>query len=97
MLIDIEMPVLNGIDAAKNLNSIFSDLRKNDPMIKIPAIIATSGGAFQCHTEAKLKFFDAYLPKPYSPNAMIEKIVSLLEIKAGKASIAPTAATICAI
>lgn len=70
ILMDIEMPKLNGLEATKEIRTFFSAPKNQTPII---AISAHTPEHF--NTKLKKTGFNDYISKPYS----IEKIISLIE------------------
>ena len=70
VLMDIEMPVMNGIEAAKHIRESFESPRCNMPVI---ALTAHNPKIF--FDDYKDVGFDQLLTKPYS----VQKIMNLLE------------------
>ena len=70
ILMDIEMPKLNGLEATKEIRTFFSAPKNQTPIIAISAHTPE-------HFNKKLKKtgFDDYISKPYS----IEKIIDIVE------------------
>jgi len=70
ILMDIEMPVLNGLEATQEIRSYFSFPKNQIPIIAISAHTPE-------HFDKKLKKagFNDYISKPYS----IEKIIDIIE------------------
>ncbi len=67
ILMDIQMPVMNGFDAIKILKSESST--KN-----IPSIALTAEKINNPNDGFKMHGFDDYIPKPVRPRDLIEKI-----------------------
>jgi CheY-like chemotaxis protein len=73
VLMDIQMPVLNGFDAAKGIRRL-----KDAKKAGIP-IIAVTAAAFNSMKEQVLNSgMNDYLPKPFNPNDLMEKIHQLV-------------------
>jgi two-component system, cell cycle response regulator DivK len=71
ILMDIQMPVLNGYDATQQI--------KADPKLKATPIIAVSSFAMKGDEEkARASGCDAYVTKPYSPMQLLRVIRSYL-------------------
>ncbi len=70
ILMDIEMPHLNGLEATREIRQFFSSPKNHTPIIAISAHSPE-------HFNAKLKKtgFNDYISKPYS----IEKIIDIIE------------------
>jgi CheY-like chemotaxis protein len=73
VLMDIQMPVLNGFDAAKGIRKL-----KDAKKAGVP-IIAVTAAAFNSMKEQVLNSgMNDYLPKPFNPNDLMEKIHHLV-------------------
>ncbi len=71
ILMDIQLPVLDGYEATRRL--------KSDPATKhIPIIVVTSYALSGDEAKARECGCDAYVPKPYSPRALLAKIKEFL-------------------
>jgi CheY-like chemotaxis protein len=72
VIMDIEMPIMNGIEAAKMI--------KSDPATShIPVIILTSLGSEEDIKEAKEAGADAFLNKPVSKDDLLESVNNILQ------------------
>lgn len=71
IFMDIEMPVMNGIEAVKNIREKFPAPKKD---IKIIAITAYNPSILQ--GELDLSMFDTVITKPYSTDKINNIIVS---------------------
>jgi len=74
---ELQMPVLGGIKAARHIRNIFTDLCAVDVSMKKPLLIASTADAKQYHDD-ELEAFDAYIQKPYMPDDLVGKIRELL-------------------
>lgn len=71
ILMDIQLPVLDGYEATRRL--------KSDPDTSgIPIIVVTSYALSGDETKARESGCDAYVTKPYSPRALLDKIKEFL-------------------
>jgi two-component system cell cycle response regulator DivK len=71
ILMDIQLPILDGYDATRRI--------KADPELKaIPIIAVTSYALSGDDAKARAAGCDAYVPKPYSPRALLAKIREFL-------------------
>ena len=67
ILMDIQLPLLDGYEATRRI--------KADPALKhIPIIVVTSYALSGDDAKARSAGCDAYVAKPYSPRALLEKI-----------------------
>ena len=67
ILMDIQLPVMSGFDATREI--------KSDPKFKhIPVIGLTARAMVGEHVEVLKAGCDDYLPKPFSPDDLIEMI-----------------------
>jgi two-component system cell cycle response regulator DivK len=67
ILMDIQLPLLDGYEATRRI--------KADPLLKhIPIIVVTSYALSGDEAKARTAGCDAYVAKPYSPRALLEKI-----------------------
>jgi two-component system cell cycle response regulator DivK len=67
ILMDIQLPILDGYEATRRI--------KADPMLKhIPIIVVTSYALSGDEAKARTAGCDAYVAKPFSPRALLEKI-----------------------
>jgi two-component system, cell cycle response regulator DivK len=67
ILMDIQLPLLDGYEATK--------LIKADPTLKhIPIIVVTSYALSGDEAKARTAGCDAYVAKPFSPRALLDKI-----------------------
>jgi two-component system, cell cycle response regulator DivK len=67
ILMDIQLPLLDGYEATRQI--------KADPTLKhIPIIVVTSYALSGDETKARTAGCDAYVAKPFSPRALLEKI-----------------------
>ena len=71
ILMDIQLPVLDGYEATRRI--------KADPALRaIPIIVVTSYALSGDEAKAREAGCDGYVPKPYSPRALLAKIRSFL-------------------
>ena len=73
VLMDIQMPVMNGISAAEKIRDLESGTDNHIPIIAITAN-AMIGDREKCLSAG----IDEYLAKPFQPSVLIEKIKELL-------------------
>jgi two-component system, cell cycle response regulator DivK len=67
ILMDIQLPILDGYEATRRI--------KADPTLKhIPIIVVTSYALSGDEAKARSAGCDAYVGKPFSPRALLEKI-----------------------
>jgi two-component system, cell cycle response regulator DivK len=67
ILMDIQLPLLDGYEATKRI--------KADPALKhIPIIVVTSYAFSDDEAKARTAGCDAYVAKPFSPRALLDKI-----------------------
>jgi two-component system, cell cycle response regulator DivK len=67
ILMDIQLPLLDGYEATKRI--------KADPALKhIPIIVVTSYALSGDEAKARAAGCDAYVAKPFSPRALLDKI-----------------------
>jgi len=74
IIMDIRMPVMDGYEACEIIKS--KDTTKNIPVIALSA--STFGTSKE---DERVKFFDAYLPKPVSSKQLIDELKKYLKIK----------------
>jgi len=74
ILMDVSMPVMNGLDATKAVRAIEETSDEHTPIIGVTAH-ALSGDMEKCLDAG----MDDYLPKPISPNMLTNKIAEWLE------------------
>lgn len=73
VLMDVQMPEMNGYDASRAIRKTSGDLAK------IPIIAMTASLLKQQIDLCFEAGMDAYIPKPYKPEVLLEKIYSLIE------------------
>ena len=72
ILMDIQLPILDGYEATRRI--------KADPELRsIPIIAVTSYALSGDEDKAREAGCDAYVPKPYSPRQLLEKINEFLK------------------
>jgi two-component system cell cycle response regulator DivK len=71
ILMDIQLPVLDGYEAARRI-------RANPDLRTIPIIAVTSYALNTDEPKIMAAGCNAYVPKPYSPRALLAKIRELL-------------------
>ena len=72
ILMDIQLPILDGYEATRRI--------KADPELRsIPIIAVTSYALSGDEAKAREAGCDAYVPKPYSPRQLLEKINGFLK------------------
>jgi two-component system cell cycle response regulator DivK len=72
ILMDIQLPVMDGYEATRRI--------KADPALKaIPIIAITSYALGEDEKRARAAGCDDYMPKPYSPRALLAKIRQCLD------------------
>lgn len=75
ILMDIEMPILNGYEATKKIRQYEAE-NKKDPGIPI---ICLSGNSREEHKEKAISVgFNDYLTKPYQKDTLLQKIQTLI-------------------
>ena len=73
ILMDIQMPVMNGLDAAENIREMEAGTGQHIPIVAITAN-AMLGDRERCISAG----IDDYISKPFQPGALIEKIKNLV-------------------
>lgn len=76
LLIDLEMPVMDGYEFVKEVRSINSH---------IPAIAFTAAVYDQMHTDLSNKGFSDYIQKPFKPENLQQKLLQYVKNKAAAA------------
>ena len=71
ILMDIQLPILDGYEATRRIKA-------NPDLRAIPIIAVTSYALSGDEAKATAAGCDAYVPKPYSPRALLAKIRELL-------------------
>jgi two-component system cell cycle response regulator DivK len=72
ILMDIQLPIIDGYEATRRI--------KADPELRsIPIIAVTSYALSGDEAKAREAGCDAYVPKPYSPRQLLEKINGFLK------------------
>jgi len=74
ILMDLQMPVLNGFDAAKEIRKM-RDHQKSS----IPIIALTASALFDIRERVQESGMNDYVSKPFKPNELFEKIQSLIK------------------
>ncbi|GAA4105221.1 response regulator [Mucilaginibacter panaciglaebae] len=78
ILMDLQMPVMNGFDAAKEIRNI-RDHQKSS----IPIIALTASALFDIRERVYESGMNDYVSKPFKPNELFEKIQTLVKSPAG--------------
>ncbi len=78
ILMDIQMPVMNGYDASRNIRKIEEDREGNDyiPIIALTAN-AMKGDMEKCFSAG----MDSYLSKPFKPDDLLLTLKSFISVK----------------
>jgi signal transduction histidine kinase/ActR/RegA family two-component response regulator len=74
ILMDLQMPVMNGFDAAKEIRKM-PDSQKSS----IPIIALTASALFDIRERVQESGMNDYVSKPFKPNELFEKIQTLVE------------------
>lgn len=87
VLMDLEMPVLDGLQATRAIRDYEGQLMQSSPSYKPAVIIALSGNARKEHeTTAFQAGIQAFITKPYSVATIISEMASLLRQRLKKAA-----------
>jgi CheY-like chemotaxis protein len=78
ILMDLQMPVMNGFDAAKEIRKMPDPKKSN-----IPIIALTASALFDIRERVHESGMNDYVSKPFKPNELFEKIQHLTN-SAGK-------------
>jgi signal transduction histidine kinase/CheY-like chemotaxis protein len=73
ILMDLQMPVMNGFDAAREIRKM-ADFQKS----RIPIIALTASALFDIREQVEECGMDDYVSKPFKPNELFEKIQLLV-------------------
>lgn len=73
ILMDLQMPVLNGFDAAKEIRRLADPKKAN-----IPIIALTASALFDIKEQVFSSGMNDYVSKPFKPDELIEKMQSLV-------------------
>ncbi len=73
ILMDLQMPVMNGFDAAKEIRKM-PDPQKSS----IPIIALTASALFDIRERVQDSGMNDYVSKPFKPNELFEKIQTLV-------------------
>lgn len=88
ILMDVQMPVLDGLSATRNIRA--SERRRGSPLV--PIIVLSANAMTHQVTEALLAGADAHVPKPIHPAALIAKISELISAREAALQQEPDAA-----
>ena len=72
ILLDIMMPRIDGL-------GVLSRLKKNDKTSNIPVIILSSKDDDEAKMQASELYNEDYITKPFEPQTLIDKVISVLE------------------
>jgi CheY-like chemotaxis protein len=73
ILLDLQMPELDGFGVAKAIRS-HPDPEKR----KVPILALTAASLIEVKEEMRLNGFDDFIPKPFAPEILFEKILKYL-------------------
>lgn len=73
ILMDLQMPIMNGFDASKEIRKM-ADFEKS----RIPIIALTASALFDIRERVQESGMDDYVSKPFKPNELFEKIQTLV-------------------
>ncbi|MFD2147523.1 ATP-binding protein [Mucilaginibacter antarcticus] len=79
ILMDLQMPVMNGFDAAIEIRKM-ADIQKS----RIPIIALTASALFDIRERVQESGMDDYVSKPFKPSELFDKIQSLVSNKPGQ-------------
>lgn len=74
ILMDVSMPIMNGLDAAKEIRRLEQDLQNHTPIIAVTAHVSEQDRA-QCLQHG----MDDYLPKPINPLELLKIVGSWMD------------------
>jgi CheY-like chemotaxis protein len=76
VLLDLQMPELDGFEVA-------TTIRKNQDIqkAKVPILALTAASYIEVKDELDAAGFDEFIPKPFSPEVLYEKISKVLNSK----------------
>jgi two-component system cell cycle response regulator DivK len=77
ILMDIQLPVLDGYEATRQIKAV-------PALHAIPIIVVTSYALSGDERKARAAGCDDYVPKPYSPRELLQKIRKYLPIEVSK-------------
>lgn len=77
ILMDLQMPVMNGFDAAKEIRKM-CDQQKS----KIPIIALTASALFDIRERVQESGMNGYVAKPFNPNELRDRIQTLTRLPA---------------
>lgn len=73
ILMDLQMPVMNGFDAAKEIRKMCDQKKSN-----IPIIALTASALFDIRERVQDSGINDYVAKPFNPNELLERIQTLI-------------------
>ncbi|TWR29375.1 response regulator [Mucilaginibacter pallidiroseus] len=73
ILMDLQMPVMNGFDASKEIRKMADPAKAN-----IPIIALTASALFDIKDQVAAAGMNGYVAKPFKPDELMEKIQSLV-------------------
>jgi CheY-like chemotaxis protein len=73
ILMDLQMPVMNGFDAAIEIRKMADPQKSN-----IPIIALTASALFDIREKVFSSGMNDYVSKPFKPNELYDKILSLV-------------------
>ena len=76
VLLDLQMPELDGFEVAKAIRSHADPEKRN-----LPVLALTAASLNEIKTELEMAGFDDFIPKPFSPEELYEKIIKFLRRK----------------
>lgn len=76
VLLDIQMPVLDGFSVAKSIRNNPDSIKS-----KIPILVLTASSYHEIKDEMEESGVDDFVPKPFSPEGLYEKLTQYLQIK----------------
>jgi CheY-like chemotaxis protein len=75
ILMDLQMPVLDGLEATKIIRQMVDPKKAN-----IPIIALTASALFDIKDKVYNSGMNDYVSKPFKPNELLEKILGLVGV-----------------
>ncbi|MDX1518690.1 MAG: ATP-binding protein [Gammaproteobacteria bacterium] len=80
IILDMQMPVMGGIEAAKLYRMMYPDKKQ------VPVLVLTANATTEAVREVEEAGLDAYLSKPVEPQKLLDTITTLIETRSDRDS-----------